>query len=441
MKSQKFLSLAPIFWALAFNVVISLNAYADDAMNRVDYMDEHNRGNDKHNRGDDEHYVYTNDGQEKNTVTGFKVAHNGSLTKIDQWPTGGTGCPHGFGPATRASISKNGDTLFVSNGFGVGDQITDGTCPSVAATISMFKGASHGKLHLVKLISDPANLTPGDTSVASFGDCLIIGSTNGKKLLSYKPPAIKLVDSLSLEDSIVDMKVTKVGETRYAAATLVNLDTFEFKNQIAVTQINTNTCALAAPTIITTSGEEVAGPGLGSTGLGFSPDGRKMYVADANGDFDTGQTIVEAFEFPSGNPLPGSPYVYPYPAAGNNSETVLASKDGKCLFVGYQFTATVTSIPLRNGVPPVSGSSSVVANQVGDPTVPDIAIGMANDIDRKLLYVGIHPNTDDPLPTNYVTTQLIGKDCTLKEATGGSASTDVSTNDGLLTSIVATGDD
>jgi len=422
---------------LALNV-ISPNVYADDARNRADYMDEeHNRGNDKHHRGDDEHYVYTNDGQVNNTVTGFKVAHNGSLTKIGQWSTGGTGCPHGWPPITRASISKNGDTLFVSNGFGAGGQLTNGTCPSVAATISVFKGASRGNLSPAKLISDPDNLTPGDTTVASFGNCMIVGSLNGKKLLSYKLPAIKLVSNLPLDYNIFDMKITKVGEVRYAAATLLNGATFEWVNQIAVTQINTKTCALGTPTIIHTSGEEVAGPGLGSAGLGFSPDGRKIYVGDANGDFYTGQTIVEAFEFPSGTPLPGSPYVYP---AGNNSETVLASKDGKCLFVGYQFSSTVTSIPLINGVP----GTSFIPNPVGDSTVfPALSIGMANDIDRKMLYVGIHPQTDDPNlnPPSYVTTQLIGKDCALKEAAGGSASTDVGSNDGLLTSIVATGDD
>jgi hypothetical protein len=157
-----------------------------------------------------------------------------------------------------------------------------------------------------------------------------------------------------------------------------------------------------------------------------------MYVADANGDFFTGQTIVEAFEFPSGTPLPGSPYVY---LAGNNSETVLVSKDGECLFVGYQFSSTVTSIPLIKGVPGISFTT----NPVGDLTVPDLPISMANDIDGKMLYVGLHPNGEDPNPPNYVTTQLIGKDCVLKQAAGGSASTDVSTDDGFLPSIVATG--
>ena len=361
-----------------------------------------------------------------------QVAHNGRLTKIGQWLTGGIGCPHGVPNATRATASKNGDLLFVSNGFGAESQITNGTCPSADVTISVFKGASHGKLHLVKLISDPANLNPGDTSVASFGNCLILGSTNGKKLISYKVPAVTHVSTLDLRGQILDMKITKVGEKLYAAATLADFNTDEFfKNQIAVTQINSNTCALERTArIIYTSGLEVAGS-FGSASLGFSPDGRKMYVGDAN----VGQTIVEAFDFPSGTPLADYPYVYP---SGDDSQTVLVSKDGKCLFVGYQFSSTVTSIPLRNGVP----GTSFTTNPVGDSTVPDLPISMANDIDGKMLYVGLHPNGDDPNPPdNYVTTQLIGKDCVLTKAPGGSASTDVSANDGFLPSIVATGDD
>ena len=423
MKNQQCLSLTPIFLAMALNV-ISLNAYADD----------------EHNHGDDAHYVYTNDGQATNTVTGFKVARNGSLTKIGQWPTGGTGCSHGLIATTRATASKNGDLLFVSNGFGVGTQLTNGTCPSVAATISVFRGASHGNLSLVKVISDPANLTPGDTSVASFGNCLILGSTNGKKLISYKLPAVTLVSTLPLgyplgDNTIDDMKINKVGKTRYAAATLVN------DNQIAVTRINSDTCELGTQTIIATAGLEVGILG-GSAGLGFSPDGRKMYVGDSNYDpiLDKSTTIVEAFDFPSGTPLAGSPYSY---LSGENSNTVLVSKDGKCLFVANQNSATVTSIPLSSGVP----GSSFITNPVGIWTGSPLDLlttGMANDIDGKMLYVGIRwDNFVDGIYAgdNTVSTELIGTDCALTGVPGGAVPTGVSPDDGFMTSIVATGGD
>ena len=142
-----------------------------------------------------------------------------------------------------------------------------------------------GNLSLVKLISDPANLTPGDTSVASFGNCLILGSTNGKKLISYKLPAITHVSTLPLGDpwghTIIDMKITKVGEKRYAAATLINLILLNLKSDCS--DANQLQYLRAGDSNDNRYGRG-GGAGIlgGSAGLGFSPDGRKMYVGDGN---------------------------------------------------------------------------------------------------------------------------------------------------------------
>jgi hypothetical protein len=407
MKSQQSLSLVTIFLAMSLNI-LSINAEADGA-----------------------HYVYTNDGQENNTVTGFEVAPDGSLTKIGQWSTGGIGCPHGFISATRAVASENAE-LLVSNGFGVGRQLTTGTCPSVAATISKFSIASDGNLSLVKVIpdpADPAQLTPGDTSVASVGNCLILGSTNGKKLISYKLPAITYVSTVSFEDNIIDMKINNVQRASYTAATLIDVNTGVYKNQIEVTPINSDTCELGLPTIIATSGVKVGPQGGGSAGLAFSPDGSKMYVGVAN----RSKGIIEAFNFPSGTPLAGSPYVYP---SGNGSATVLVSRDGECLFMANQFYSTVTSIPLSSGVP----GPFAKAYKVGSTAPLEIPIGLANDIDGNKLYVGIHPD-NSVARDNAVITELIGTDCTLTEAPGGPVPTGVTSDIGLQTSIVAIGGD
>jgi DNA-binding beta-propeller fold protein YncE len=432
MKSQKFLSLATlIFWVLALNF-ISLNVYADDLRNRADYMQD--RGNDEHNRWDDERYVYTNDGQVKNTVTGFKVARNGSLTKIGRWRTGGKGCPHGLIATTRAITSEDGKLLFVSNGFY--SSPTDPQCETSDATISVFRGASHGNLSPVgEPFSDPDHLPPGDTSVASFGNCLILGSSDGKKIISYKLPAMSYVSTSSMGAAITDMKVAKVGGKHYAAATL-----FDDK-QVAMTRINSNTCELGAPTKIQTSG---VGPDIygGPAGLGFSPDGRKMYVGDANYDpiIEKGTTIVEVFDLrpllTGGTPTPVdySPYTYP---SGDDSETVLVSKDGKCLFVANQFSATVTSVPLLNGVPGTFFTTNPVSIFTEDS--PNLPIGLANDIHGKMLYVGIHPD-NSVAQDNTVITELIGKDCALTGTPGGAVPTGVTSDLGFQTSIVASGD-
>lgn len=401
MKNQQFLFLAPIFLAMALNV-ISLNAHADET-----------------------HYVYTNDGQVDNTVTGFEVAPDGSLTKVGQWHTGGIGCPHGVIAGTRATTSEDGKLLFVSNGFY--SPSTDPQCETSDATISVFTRASDGNLSLVgEPFSDPVHLSPGDTTVASFGNCLILGAANGNKLisysLSYTPLVVTFVNTSDLGYYINDMKITKVGNTRYAAATFLD------NTQIAVTPINSDTCALGSTTMIDTQGVKLGPQGGGPAGLGFSPDGNKMYVAIQNRT----KTIVEAFNFPSGTPLAGSPYVYP---PGNGSSTVLVSNDGSCLFVANRFYAKVTSIPLlSSGVP----GPSAKAYQVGSTSPLEFPIGLANDIDGNKLYVSIHP--DNSLARdNTVITELIGTNYTLTEAPGGAVPTGVTSDVGFQTSIVATG--
>jgi 6-phosphogluconolactonase (cycloisomerase 2 family) len=76
------------------------------------------------------HFVYTNDDQFSNTVTAFRVAANGNLTNLGQFPTGGTGCGGGFFASRRAKISHNGDILLATN--------------ACSSTISVFSGASTG---------------------------------------------------------------------------------------------------------------------------------------------------------------------------------------------------------------------------------------------------------------------------------------------------------
>jgi hypothetical protein len=91
-----------------------------------------------------------------------------------------------------------------------------------------------------------------------------------------------------------------------------------------------------------------------------------LYVGDATSAF-----IVEAFAFPAGTPLAGSPYAY---SSGANSNTVLASKDGKCLFVANQFSSGVSAIPLSGGIP---GATATLFPAGVAGSLPS---GMANDI-------------------------------------------------------------
>jgi DNA-binding beta-propeller fold protein YncE len=153
----------------------------------------------------------------------------------------------------------------------------------------------------------------------------------------------------------------------------------------------------------------------GPAGLSFSHNSKILYVGDAIGS----GTLVEAFSFPDGTPLAGSPYSY---TSGDNSNTVLLSKNGKCLFAANQFSSGVSAIPLTKGVPGTT-ATSFPAGTAGEPA------GMANDTNGKIIYVASGFD-------NTVTAELIGKGCTLSEATGSPLATGAAAGS-ILLSIAA----
>jgi hypothetical protein len=138
--------------------------------------------------------------------------------------------------------------------------------------------------------------------------------------------------------------------------------------------------------------------------LDFSPKSDILYVSDLN----PSETRVEAFAFPAGTPLTGSPFVYTSPPAGMGSNTVSSAKDGGCLFVGNPFSSTVSSIPLSNGIP----GATATAFPAG------LSGRTANDVTGKRFYVA---SAFD----NIVTTEIIGAGCALTESPGGPVGTGV----------------
>jgi DNA-binding beta-propeller fold protein YncE len=151
----------------------------------------------------------------------------------------------------------------------------------------------------------------------------------------------------------------------------------------------------------------------------FSPRSDILYVGDASG-----RTIVEAFAFPAGTPLAGSPYIY---SLGVNSNTVLVSKDGQCLFVANQFSSGVSSIPLSAGIPGAT-ATFFPAGVAGT-----LAVGMANDITGKEFFVA--SVVGFVAGSNTVTTEIIHSGCALTESPGGAVSTGVAR--GFLQSLTA----
>jgi len=325
------------------------------------------------------HFVYTDDDRPTNTVTAFAVGSNGNLTNLGQFPTGGTGCGGAFYASRRAKVSKNGDYLLAANACG--------------GTVSVFSGASTGRLVLVTQI--PVESSTDGASIASDGNCFVFGFTSGD-VSSYIFPALTPVNTVNVGSAVDDMKIGKPGPSRYVAAALI------FNNQIAVISLSPSTCALGTVKTIATSG--AAAP----AGVDFSPRSNILYVGDAN----IGSTIVEAFSFPAGTPLAGSPYRY---SSGSNSNTVLASTDGQCLFVANQFSAGVSSIPLSGGIP----GATATLFPAGSGGLP---AGMAKDVTGKSFYVA---SAGFFAGANTVTTEIIGSGCALTKSPSGPIGTGV----------------
>jgi hypothetical protein len=266
-------------------------------------------------------------------------------------------------------------------------------------SIKDHSGASTGRLVLKTSI--PFATNPIGASIASDGECLVFGS--GNNVSSYRFPALTVVNTVSVAGPIDDMEIGKPGPNRYVAAAL------PFNNAIAVIPLSPTTCALGTPTSIRTA---AASLGAISTGADFSPRNDILYVGDAN----FGRTIVEAFAFPAGTPLTGSPYVY---SSGANSNTVLASKDGQCLFVANQQSAGVSSISLSSGIP----GATATLFPAGFPGTS--SAGMANDITGKRFYLASGPSFAGAPAVSAVTTEIIGSGCALTESPGGPAGTGV----------------
>ncbi len=319
------------------------------------------------------HFVYTNDDlPATNTVTGFLVKSDGGLTKIKSWETGGNGSSGYYATNTIKAVTR-GDLLFASN--------------TGSDTISVFTGASKGNLVLKGQV--PVETGGKGISLAGGGSCLVAGFAGTGNVVSYKigQGTLTKVTSNPVGGAVDTIAATKKGAKYYVAASLVDLF------QIAAMEIDPTTCGMAAPTIWNTA--HISAP----AGLSFSPDGSILYMGGAN--FWT--TMLEAFSFPDGAPEPGSPYTYE--SAGINSNVVLASPDGKCLFVSNQLSYSVTSIPLVDGIPGPDFAVYLVGQYGYQPA------GMVMDKSGKAFFLAIGT-------PNQVSTQVITPGCGLYTAPG-----------------------
>ena len=309
-------------------------------------------------------FVYTNnDFNGPNTVSGFSVAANGTLTLVPGSPfaTGGTGNGIFFGYNSFA-VTNVGNLLFASNA-GSNDvsvfSINAGTGALSLVSGSPFAtGGSAGSYEIGLSPTPDGRFLMAANSRSNNLTVFSIASSGALNPIAGSPfPALSLPDAV---------KVSPDGKFLAVAEPL--LDQVEM-------------FSIASSGSLTSLGAFPGGLGnFGLTGVDINCGSSLLYGGEAS----TNLNIVDGYSITSTGaltPIPGSPFM---PGVGVDSNVVLRSPDDKTLFVSNGFSGnTITAFSVAS-----NGSLTLVAGSPFPMNPPAIfPLGMATSRDGSLLYV------------------------------------------------------
>jgi len=329
-------------------------------------------------------FVYTNDNgtvSGSNTVSGFSVASNGTLTPVPGSPfaTGGTGPPVSQYIASNVvAVSTLGNFLFASNG-GSNDvsvfsiNASTGTLSLVAGSPFPTGGSAFLGIALSATPDDKFLIAANSGSVGSGGFTkfnLTVFSIASSGALTPIPGSP--FSTLASPDGI---KVSPDGKF-LAVAENVGSGIAIGTNQVEM--FNGSLTSLGAF-------PGSSGIGNGLAGVDINCASSLLYGGESTLLSSTlvGNTVVDGYSIASNGiltPLPGSPFE---PGVGKNSNVVLLSPDDKTLFVSNQSSNTITVFTVAsNGILSLVSGSPFPMN--GSMPFP---LTMATSQDGTLLYV------------------------------------------------------
>ena len=302
-------------------------------------------------------YVYVNNQDVANGISGFAVSSNGTLSPVPGSPylTGGTGSTTTCIGLDRITVSAPQNLLFVSNS---GDQ-----------TISVFQiNPVDGSLTAAAGSPAPSGLTldlcQGISLAATPDGAFLMASSNGQ-IQTFAigaggtlAPAATTANCCS---PTISMKISAHGQL------------LAVSNETSVSIYSINADGSLTPSA--SSPFPRSGTGLVS-GLDFSCAGDRLYGGEAS---FASNTITDAWSVATSGTLTalaGSPFL----GAGTDGQVVLLSPDNSVLFTSDQFNNKIHASSVA-----ADGSLKAIGS-FGGVTSVHVPTGLATDVSGSFLY-------------------------------------------------------
>jgi 6-phosphogluconolactonase (cycloisomerase 2 family) len=302
-------------------------------------------------------YVYVNNQDVANSISGFAVSSTGNLSPVPGSPylTGGIGSTATCIGLDRITISAPQNLLFVSNS---GDQ-----------TISVFQiDPASGSLTATAGSPVPSGLTldlcQGISLAATPDGAFLMASSNGQ----IQTFAIGAGGSLTAAATTANCCSPTIGMKISAHGQLLAVS-----NETSVSIYSINADGSLTPSA--SSPFPRTGTGLVS-GLDFSCAGDRLYGGEAS---FASSTITDGWSVATDGtltPLGGSPFL----GAGTDGQIVLLSPDNSSLFTSDQFNNRIHSSSVA-----ADGSLTTIGS-FGGVTSVHVPTGLATDASGTFLY-------------------------------------------------------
>jgi 6-phosphogluconolactonase len=312
-------------------------------------------------------YVYTNNNAIPNTVTGFSVGPNGTLTMIPSTPvvTGGNGTGSFFASNTATATMRR-NFLYVSNN-GTNNisafKIDTSTGVLTAVPGSPFATGGSGGLNGISLAVTPDGefLYAGNGASNNISEFSIDDSSGALTALLGSP--------FPLGDTPDGIKVTPNGKFLGVSLTV--------SDKVAMLSIGSNGALTSVPGSPFPQGG--TGPGTGVAYVDISCNSKQLFASLANVTSNTQVAVSTIGSNGALSPIVGSPFTF---TPGSNSNVGILSPDNQWLFVSNQASNTITTLDVEsNGsLAQVSGSPFAEPPGAADPN------GMATNREGTLLY-------------------------------------------------------